>query len=177
MTIHRRRKYTPPEVDAILRASETRVSRHGPNPQGHPGHTGRLHVLITNEDLIARGDEFYRDPDVEIPIAGAFASSLEGVRAVTEALNSPTGQAALQHLDDNYPTGIRVRIEAGVAPIIARYSSGLGIKRTAVVTSVLVLAERIEEEAYLGLHIHTAFPILAFRRGGPAWLDHRSQWH
>jgi len=96
---------------------------------------------------------------------------------VTEALNSPEGQAALQHLDDTYPTGIRVRLEARVSSLIVRYSSGLDIVRTVSVSSVLVLLERIEEEAYHGLHIHTAFPILFFRRGRPAWLDSRNVWH
>jgi hypothetical protein len=174
MTIQRRRIYSTAEVDRIVRASETRPSRQGAGPTGH---TGQRHVLITNEELIDRGDAFNQNPNVDLPLACAFSGTPEAVRAVTEALNSPQGQAALQHLDENYPTGIRVRIEAGVPPLVARYSSGFGIKRTAVVTSVLVLAERIEEEAYDGLHIHTAFPVLAFRRGQPAWLDSRGQWH
>jgi hypothetical protein len=130
-------------------------------------------VLLSNLDLAARADTLVTD----MPVACAFAGTPEAVRAVTEALNSPEGQAALQHLDDTYPTGIRVRLEAEVSPLIVRYSSGMDIVRTATVSSVLVLLERIEEEAYHGLHIHTAFPILSFRRGRPAWLDSSNEWH
>jgi hypothetical protein len=169
MAIQRRRNYAETEVDRIIRASEERLSRRG----GQTGHVGERHVLITNVELAARGDAF----DTDTPIACAFFGTPEAVRAVTEALNSPEGQAALQHLDDNYPTGIRVRLEAQVTPVGVRYSSGMDIVRKAAVPSVLVLLERIEEEAYHGLHIHTAFPILAFRRGRPAWLDSRNQWH
>lgn len=130
-------------------------------------------MLLTNAELAARADGFTTD----IPLACAFAGTPEAVAAVTEGLNSPEGQAALHFLDDNYPTGIRVRLEAQVAPLIARYSSGMNIVRTVTVPSVLVLLERIEEAAYHGLHIHTAFPILYFRRGRPAWLDSNSTWH
>ena len=130
-------------------------------------------MLLSNLELAARTAAF----DTEMPVACAFAGTPDAVRAVTEALNSAEGQAALQHLDDTYPTGIRVRLEARVLPLVARYSSGAGVVRTASVSGVLVLLERIEEAAYHGLHVHTAFPILSFRRGRPAWLDSRTVWH
>ncbi len=160
MPIQRQRTYTTSDVDSIVRASERRPGRF----VGPTGHTGEKHVLLTNAELAARADAFVTDT----PLACAFAGTPEAIAAVTEALNSPEGQAALRFLDDNYPTGIRVRLEAQVAPLIARYSSGMDIVRTVAVTSVLVLLSRIEEEAYYVLHIHTAFPILNFRRGGPA---------
>jgi hypothetical protein len=169
MAIQRQRSYHEFEVDQIIRASERRPSYGG----GPVGHVGQRHVLITNLELAARADTF----DTDLPLACAFASTPEALRAVTEALNSTEGRAALQYLDDTYPTGIRVRLEARVSPLIVRYSSGMEVVRTASVSSVLVLLERIEEEAYYGLHIHTAFPILFFRRGRPAWLDSRNQWH
>lgn len=168
MAIQRRRVYTTDEVDRIIRASERRPSRNGVL-----GHTGGRHVLITNVELADRADGF----DTDMPLACAFSGTPEAVRAVTEALNSAEGQAALQFLDDNYPTGIRVRLEAAVTPFVARYSGGMAIVRTATVPSVLVLLERTEEPAYHGLHIHTAFPILTFRRGRAAWLDSRGGWH
>jgi hypothetical protein len=130
-------------------------------------------VLISNIELAARADSFVTD----IPVACAFAGTPAAIRAVTEALNSNVGQAALHYLDENYPTGIRVRLEARVTPLVARYSSGMEIVRTATVLSVLGLLERIEDPANYGLHIQTAFPILFFRRGGPAWLDSRGVWH
>jgi hypothetical protein len=139
-------------------------------------------VLLSNPELAARTAAF----DHDMPVACAFAGTPEAVQAVTEALNSTEGQAALQHLDDNYPRRhpdedywipVRVRLEAAVSPLVVRYSSGMDIVRTATVSSVLVLLERIDEVAYHGLHIHTAFPILSFRRGRPAWLDSRNQWH
>jgi hypothetical protein len=112
-----------------------------------------------------------------MPLACAFVGLPEAVAAVTEALNSPEGQAALRFLDENYPTGIRVRLEAEVTPVATRYSSGYDVVRKAPAPGVLVLLERIEDEACYGLHIHTAFPILSFRRGRPAWLDSKHTWH
>lgn len=169
--IGRLRTYNEAEVESVLRASERRRGR-GRGPRGH---AGELHVLLSNAALADRAEGF---DNTDTPIACAFVGTPEAVRAVAEALNSAEGQAALQHLDDNYPTGIRVRLEAQVAtPVVARYSSGAEIVRLATVTSVLVLLERIEEEPYFGLHIHTAFPILSFRRGGAAWLDSRNVWH
>jgi hypothetical protein len=168
--IQRQRTYLELEVDRIVRASEVRASRRS----GQTGHVGSRHVLITNDELAARADEFVRDA----PLACAFSGTPEAITAVTEALNSVQGQEALGCLDANYPTGIRVRIEARVAsPIRVRYSSGYDIVRKATIHSVLVLVERIEEEASFGVHIHTAFPILGFRRGQPAWLDHQTEWH
>jgi hypothetical protein len=169
MAISRQRIYTDVEVNQIIRASERRPG-HGGGPTGH---AGERHVLISNVELAARGDTFATD----MPLACAFAGTPQAVRAATESLNSAEGQAALQHLDENYPTGIRVRLEAQVTPLVARYSSGMNIVRTATVSNVLVILERIEEPAYYGLHIHTAFPILSFRRGRPAWLDSRNVWH
>jgi hypothetical protein len=134
---------------------------------------GERHVLISNLELASRADSF----DTDMPLACAFPGTPVAVRAVTEALNSAQGQDALGYLDATYPTGIRVRLEARVTPLVARYSPGMDIVRTALVPSVLILLERIEEPAYYGLHIHTAFPILFFRRGGPAWLDSNSVWH
>jgi hypothetical protein len=174
LAIQRQRIYSQPEVDQIIRASERRASMQG---AGNTGHVGKQHVLITNADLIARGDDFYRGGRTDTPLACAFASTPEAARAVTEALNSPEGQAALQYLDDNYPTGIRVRIEAGVAPVQVRYSSGQDIKRVATAPSVLVLVERSEEAGTHGIHIHTAYPIISFRQGRPAWLDSGNVWH
>jgi hypothetical protein len=169
MAIQRRRTYLPAEVDPIIRASERRPGRGS----GPTGHVGQRHVLLSNLDLSARGDTFAKD----MPIACAFANTPDAVRAVTEALNSTEGQAALQHLDDTAVTGIRVQLEAQVAPVVARYSPGMNIVRTAAVPSVFVLLERIEEEAYHGLHIHTAYPILFFRQGRPAWQDSKKVWH
>jgi hypothetical protein len=167
--IGRVRTYTEAEVESILRASERRRGR-GRGPRGH---TGELHVLLSNADLADRAEGF----ETDVPIACAFTGTPEAVRAVTEALNSAEGQAALQHLDDNYPTGIRVRLEAEVPPFTARYSSGAETVRLATATAVRVVLERVEEETYFGLHIQTAFPILSFRRGGAAWLDSRNVWH
>jgi hypothetical protein len=169
VAIQRQRAYNTAEVDRIIRASERRPGRGG----GPTGHAGQRHVLLTNLELAARADTF----DTDLPLACAFAGTPEAVRAVTEALNSAEGQAALKHLDDTYPTGIRVRLEAQVSPLVVRYSSGADLVRTASVSSVLVLLERIEEDAYHGLHVHTAFPILFYRRGRPAWLDSRGVWH
>jgi hypothetical protein len=161
--------YTDAEVNQVIRASERRPGRG----RGPTGHVGERHVLITNVELANRADGF----DTDTPLACAFVGTPEAVQAVTEALNSAEGQAALQHLDQNYPTGIRVRLEARVTPLTVRYSSGMEIVRKVAVPSVLVLLERIEDPNYFGLHIHTAFPILFFRRGAPAWLDSRNVWH
>jgi hypothetical protein len=169
VAIQRQRTYTDSEVDQIIRASERRPG-HGGGPTGH---VGQRHVLITNVALAARADAF----DTDMPVACAFASTSAAVRAVTEALNSTQGQAALHHLDNTFPTGIRVCLEARVAPFVARYSSGMDIVRTASLSSVFVLLERIEEQTYHGLHVQTAFPILSFRRGGPAWRDNTNVWH
>jgi hypothetical protein len=103
MAIQRRRRYTESEVDRIIRASERRPSRTGPT-----GHAGQRHVLLSNLELAARADRFGTD----VLLACAFAGTPEAVRAVTEALNSTEGRDALQHLDETYPTGIRVRPEA-----------------------------------------------------------------
>ena len=172
--VQRRRVYTQDEVEDIVRASERRLSRAG---RGETGHSGRRHVLITNVQLEARGQAFYEDGRTDIPIACAFVSNAQAFGAVTEVLNSQQGQDALRDLDDNGITGTRVRVEATVQPIGCRYSSGMGIVRVAMVTQTLVLIERIEQIEYHGIHIHTAFPLLAFRRGRPAWLDHRNVWH
>jgi hypothetical protein len=174
MPIQRRRAYADAEVDRIIRASETRLSRQGRGPTGH---LAALHVLITNLELIDRGADFYREGHADVPVACAFVSTREAVGAVTEALNSPQGQAALQWLDDHYPTGIRVTIETEVAPVRVRYSSGFDVMRRATITSIRVLLERIEEETYFGLHVHTAFPILGYRRDVPAWQDSNGGWH
>lgn len=169
MTIQRRRAYTVCEVERIIRASETRPSLGGDGT----GHTGERHVLITNADLADRADNWVWK---EMPLACAFAGSPEAARAVTEALNSPEGQAALRYLDATYPTGVRARLEAAVSPLVARYSSGAGVVHTAVVPSVFVLLERTEDPASHGLHIQTAYPILFFRRGKPAWLRADEAW-
>lgn len=169
MAIQRRRIFTPAEVDRILRASERRQSHRG----GPPGHTGGKHVLITNAQLADRAARFATDT----PVACAFAGTPEAVRAVTEALNSAVGQRALEHLDETYPTGIRVCIEAEVGLLTVRYSSGWDIIRKAKVAGVCMIAERIEDDNHHGLHIQTAYPILFFRRGWPAWKDSRNVWH
>src|SRR5689334_9449280 len=124
MPIQRQRIYTLAEVNSIVRASERRPSTQG---AGITGHTGQRHVLITNLDLAARGDDFYQDPRRTIPLVCAFTGTPEALRAVTEALNSPLGQAALLHLDDVGRTGARVGIEAQVAPVQVRYSSGMDV--------------------------------------------------
>jgi len=176
--ITRQRVWTAPEIDQVIRTSELRLSRNRPGRPGQPGHTGSRHVLITNAELARRADEFLGNPRMSSPVACAFPGTPEAVTAVTEALNTAEGQAALGWLDDHYPTGIRVRLEARVAtPFRARYSTHPDIVRKVSLTTVLVLLERTEEPAVHGLHIHTAFPILGFRRGGPAWLDSQSQWH
>lgn len=173
--IGRVRIYNEAEVESILRASERRRAHGRRGRPGPRGHTGELHVLLSNAALAERADSF---DNTDTPIACAFVGTPEAVRAVTEALNSAEGQAALQHLDENYPTGIRVRLDAQVpTPVAARYSGGMEIVRLATVTSVRVIMDRIEEELSFGLHIQTAFPILYFHRGGPAWLDSRNQWH
>ena len=169
MALQRQRTYPAIEVAGILRASERRPARGG-RPTGH---TGRRHVLLTNLELADRAAAFATDT----PVACAFAGTPEAVRAVTEALNSAEGQAALKHLDDTYPTGVRVCVEARVTPLVARYSPGMDIVRTAPVSGVCVLVERIEDAAYHGLHVQTAYPVLAFRRGRPAWQDSRKAWH
>jgi hypothetical protein len=173
MPIQRQRVYTDDEVDQIVRASETRLSRRGEGPTGH---LAAQHVLITNAELIDRGDTF-RDRNVDVPLVCAFVSTREAVHAVTEALNSPQGQDALQHLDNNYPTGIRATVEALVTPLRVRYSSGWDVLRRATVDTIRMVLERIEEETYHGLHVHTAFPVLAFRQGQPAWQDSQRHWH
>lgn len=169
MAIQRQRIYIEVEVDQIIRASEARPS----HKSGETGHSGRKHVLITNLGLAARADDFRTN----MPVACAFAGTPEAVKAVTEALNSPEGQAALQHLDETFPTGIRVRLEAQVQPFTARYSSGMDTVRTASLTSVRIILERIEDAACQGIHIQTAFPILWFDQGRPAWQDSRKAWH
>jgi hypothetical protein len=173
MTIQRQRHYNEAEVKSILLASERRTSI-----TGQTGHAGRRHVLITNQDLMDRGQAFYDQSTNDVPLVCAFTETPEAVRAVTEALNSPQGQAALQHLDGYLPMGTRVCIEARVSPFRARYSPGMEIRRTVTITSVFVLVESIWEAPYHGIHIHTAFPILAFRhQGQPAWRDHLNAWH
>jgi hypothetical protein len=169
MAIQRRRTYTPVEVDRILRASEVRASRKSEAT----GHTGQRHVLITNAGLATRADGFRTDT----PLACAFAGSTDAARAVAEALNSAEGQAALQYLDDTYPTGIRAVLEARVVPVRVRYSSGMDIVRKAAVPCVCVVLERIEDVNCHGIHVQTAYPILAFRRGRPAWQDNTGAWH
>lgn len=173
MMIQRQRHYNEAEVKSILLASERRTSI-----TGQTGHAGKQHVLITNQDLLDRGQAFYDRPNNDVPLVCAFTSTPEAVRAVTEALNSPPGQAALQHLDGYLPMGTRVCIEARVSPFRARYSPGLDIRRAVTITSVFVLVESIWEAPYHGIHIHTAFPVLAFRHHGqPAWRDHLNAWH
>lgn len=172
MPIQRKRIYTDFEVDGMVRASERRLSQAS-HARDKTGHTGELHVLITNVELADRAQGFKKD----MPLACAFAGTPEAIRAVTEALNSTEGQAALQYLDDNYPTGIRACLEATVSTLVVRYSSGMDVVRKTSVTNVLVLLERIEEQVYHGLHVHTAYPILYFRRGRPAWMDNNKQWH
>ncbi len=166
MPIQRRRIYSTAEVDKILRASERRFRPPKGKRKPTVGHTGGKHVLVTNDGMAGRADEMnYNDT----PIVCAFAGTPEAALAVTEALNSAEGQAALQYLDENYPTWISVRVEARVTPLTARYTGGMDIVRTARIDSVRLIVDRIEEEAYHGLHIHTAFPVLTFANGGPSW--------
>lgn len=94
--MNRRRAYTESEVRSILRSSESRTS-----VTGMPGHTGEKHVLITGDALLERGQTAYdktRNGGVVKPVT-AFCDTPTAVRVVTEALNSPEGQAALGYLD------------------------------------------------------------------------------
>lgn len=167
--IERLRTYTDDEVRHILFHSEGRPTTA---PRNEPGHSGQKHVLLSNPGLQDRGGKMAS----AVPVACAFASTPEEIRAVREALNSDIGQLALGYLDETYPTGVRVRIEARVTAVGVRYSSGQE-PRAALVDSVLLIVDRSEVACCFGLQIQTAFPILAFKRGRPAWLDARNQWH
>ena len=172
----RRRPYDEKDVRSIFRASEFRISR-----TGMTGHTGEKHVLITGEGMLKRAQEAYdqtRDGMIVRPTT-AFCDEATAIRVVTEALSSLPGQDALGCLDGyGIPLGARVSIEARVQPFPARFVPHPDIKRTITIDGVFVLIESIwEGEQDYKIHIHTGFPITAFRRGQPAWCDHRNAWH
>lgn len=174
--MNRRRQYNESEVRSILRASEFRISR-----TGMTGHTGEKHVLITGDGMLERAQEAYdrtRNGAVVRPTT-AFCDEPTAVRVVTEALNSQPGQDALGHLDGyGIPLGARVSIEARVQPFRARFVPHPDGKRTINIDGFFVLIESIwEGEENYKIHIHTGFPITAFRRGQPAWCDRHNAWH
>lgn len=180
MAIQRQRTYTDVEVNQIIRASERRPS-YGRGER--PGHTGVKHVLITNVDMADRADDEAGKPrrrnehGPRMTIICAFAGTPEAVRAVTEAFNSAKGQEVLKFLDEYPQTRLRVVLEAEVpTPFVVRYTGGMQIVRTAPATRVRVVMERIEEAAYHGLHIQTAFPVMWLDHGQPAWRVDGGPW-
>lgn len=174
--MNRRRQYSESEVRSILRASEYRISC-----TGRTGHTGEKHVLITGDEMLERAREAYdktKDGGI-VRLTTAFCDTPTSVRVVAEALNSPVGQSALGQLDEyGVPAGTRVEIETRVQPFRARFVPHPEAKRTITIDGVFLLIESIwEGEENFKIHIQTGFPITVFRRGQPAWRDHRNVWH
>ena len=159
-------------IEHILRHSEGRQSQRG------SGHAHDRHVDISTQALNSRGDAAYdRTPNGGVVTAPtAFSDNRDQFAAVQQVLNSVIGQRALTALDESGRTGTRVAIEARLAtPVRIRYSSGGAVRRP-FLDSARVVVDRIELPCCQGIHVVTAFPVLAFRIGFPAFQVNGGPW-
>jgi hypothetical protein len=158
--------YTLHEVELLMRQSETTTE----------GHTAAKHLVLSNAELARRYAAESRNNQVTMKTA--FTLGPESIRAIRDALNSPPGQQALAYLDEDAATDDLVCIQAQVEPVGVRYAcgDGDGDVRAASVPRVAVWLVRKEWTATFGLMLLTAFPLLAFSVGAPAWQREGRPW-
>jgi len=174
----RNRTYVASEVETLFRASEGAAAPSN----GRPGHAAGQHIVLSNAELVRRYRAMDRD---EAPtLVSAFAIGPQAITAVTEALATRPGQAALDHLEKDCVEGDRVTIQAVVSPFQARYAFGpeAGSVRGASMSAVTVVLERREGSVAFGLHLVTAFPAFEFRPGDEnnpgraGWKNKSGNW-
>jgi hypothetical protein len=173
----RARAYSASEVETIFRVSEVLQAPSN----ARPGHAAARHIVLSNEELVQR----YRlnDRDEQPTLVTAFALGPQAIAAVTEAMNTAIGQAALAHLDADCNEGDRVTIQLNVSPFRARYAFGAekGMVRSATMQGLTVVLERRNGSKSFGLHLVTAFPAFVFRagqatQGYAGWRDRHGNW-
>ncbi len=174
------RRYTQNEVHEILCASERRARPTGSPHLGHPitqHGDGRSNILDKRYRSVillhATLEETRAASPLPIPMLAPnqipdedsrFLTRLDLIRAVSEALNSTTGQIELRKLATERTVKIHVPLDRSLgiqAETASRTLAGTGppSHRRGMALRVFVLVNRIKaNDPACTIHIHTAYP-------------------
>jgi hypothetical protein len=162
------RQFSAADAEAILRASEGNAT--GYRGSGAPGHAGKQHLLLSNEQLLARYDtesRRFRSQNgrlkrSEFTLITAFSNLGDMIGATEAILNAGQTQAALLDFFKNTPRGPRMRAVIkyhGTTSYRTRYAQGVTAVRTMPVNDLLMVLDRVDDAPF-ALQVQTLFGIL-----------------
>ena len=162
------RQFTRAEAETILRSSEGAPTSH--RGTGRPGHAGSRHLLLNNEELLARYAQMSeqliwlngRRRRREYTLITAFCTMPDMVDASVLVLNATQTQAALSDFFVNVPRGPGMRAEIAFtsqATFRMRYAQGGEAVRTMPVHDLVMVLDRVDGRPF-GVQVQTFFGTL-----------------
>ena len=169
--------FTEREVEALLRASEGVASSHS----GAPGHARGRHLVLTNQELLARYEAMvaaeqarrarrrqeaaergrkWKPGGAIFQMITAWSTPADMIEIGTLTLNSPQAQAGLSAMFGGPLAGQGTRLEISfIAPrdITMRYVMGGTGVRTMPVRQVFMVVDRADAAPPLRLHVQTFY--------------------
>lgn len=159
------RHFTRADAETILRGSEGQATSY--RGSGSPAHAGQRHLLLTNDDLLARYAQMSeqlvwqnsRRRRREYTLVTAFCTLPDMIDAAERVLNAAQTQAALEDFFTNTPRGPGMRAEIAFtssATFSMRYAQGETAVRTMPVHDLVMVLDRVSDRPF-ELQVQTFF--------------------